>query len=107
VTVAGQFGKFTKLASGHFETHCSDSSVELGFLAGLAKKRGAPAEFLEKVRAANTAREVFFMLKDAGYCGVLDDVCALVRKNAAAITGKGIRLRAILVGYSGEIVSAC
>lgn len=107
VTVAGQFGKFTKLASGHFETHCSDSSVELGFLAGLARRHGAPTEFINKVTAANTAREVFFMLKDAGYDGVLRDVCRLVRENASAITGKGIRLRAILVGYSGEIVSAC
>ena len=107
VTVAGQFGKFTKLASGHFETHCSDSSVELGFLASLARRHGAPAEFINKVTAANTAREVFFMLKDFGYDGVLRDVCRLVRDNAAAITGEGIRLRAILVGYSGEIVTAC
>jgi len=107
VTVAGQFGKFTKLASGHFETHCADSSVELGFLAGLALRHGAPPEFTERIKAANTAREVFFMLKDAGLDGVLRDVCRLVRDNAAAITGKGIRLRAILVGYSGEIVSAC
>lgn len=107
VTVAGQFGKFTKLASGHFETHCSDSSVEIGFLADLALRHGAPAEFTDRVRAANTAREVFFMLKDAGYEGVLRDVCRMVRDNASAIIGKGIRLRAILVGYSGEIVSAC
>ena len=107
ITVAGQFGKFTKLASGHFETHCADSSVELGFLAGLARRHGAPTEFIDKVIAANTAREVFFMLKEAGYDGVLRDVCRKVRENATAITVEGIRLRAILVGYSGEIVSAC
>ncbi len=33
VTVAGQFGKFTKLAAGHFETHCADSSIDLAALA--------------------------------------------------------------------------
>ena len=47
------------------------------------------------------------MLKDSGLDGVLRDVCRLVRDNAAAIAGEGIRLRAILVGYSGEIVTAC
>ncbi|MFQ5736685.1 MAG: cobalt-precorrin-5B (C(1))-methyltransferase [Thermodesulfobacteriota bacterium] len=107
VTVAGQFGKFTKLAAGHFETHCSDSSVGFDFLSGLARRHGAPGALVQRVLGANTAREVFFMLKEAGLSGVLRDVCRKVRANSAAIAGDGIEVRAVLVGYEGEIVAAC
>lgn len=105
VTVAGQFGKFTKLAAGRFETHCEDASVEFGFLSKLCKKAGAPPEFLEKVSKANTAREVFFMLKEKGLQKVFDDIVKLVRKNSSAIAGKGIKVRAFLVGYNNGIAA--
>ncbi len=111
VTVAGQFGKFTKLASGHFETHCDDSSVELGFLADLARSQGAPAKFQRRVREANTAREVFFMLRDAGMEGVLEKICRMVSVNAAGVArpgkGRGVKVRAVLVGYDREVVCTC
>ncbi len=107
VTVAGQFGKFTKLASGHFETHCEDSSVEFEFLSGLARRHGAGKDLIERVLKANTAREVFFMLRDAGLDGVLRDVCRKVRDNSQNIIGQGVKVRAMLVGYENEIVSAC
>lgn len=107
VTVAGQFGKFTKLAAGHFETHCADSSVEFNFLAGLCERRGAPKKFIEKVLSANTAREVFFLLKEAGLTEVFGDVCRAVRSNSRRIIGDAVKVRAILVGYDNEMVSSC
>src|SRR5574337_1355319 len=81
ITIAGQFGKFTKLASDHFETHCEDSSVEFGFLAGLCKRSGAGEGLIKRVEAANTAREVFYLLKDNGLPGILKKVCRMVKKN--------------------------
>src|SRR3990172_3347581 len=104
VVVAGQFGKFTKLASGHFETHCSDSSVELGFLSELCKKAGAPKKISDSAAAANTAREVFFILKDNRLEAVIKEVCRLVKMNSQKLSGKK-ELRAILVGYGGEIAA--
>lgn len=104
VVIAGQFGKFTKLASGHFETHCSDSSVELGFLSELCSKAGAPKKICGNVAAANTAREVFFILRENGLEAVIKEVCRLVKVNSRKISGKK-ELRAILVGYGGEIAS--
>ncbi|MEE9615081.1 MAG: cobalt-precorrin-5B (C(1))-methyltransferase CbiD [Thermodesulfobacteriota bacterium] len=104
VTVAGQFGKFTKLASGYFQTHCSRSSVELGFLAGVADKRGVSKIMQRKILKANTAREVFFFLREKGLDTVIRDVCGLVGKNAGALAGGGIKVRAMLVGYDGKIV---
>ena len=76
VSVAGQFGKFTKLASGHFKTHCTDSSVELAVLADIAGDKGAGDGLTKKIQNANTAREVFFLLKEAGLDKAVEEVCA-------------------------------
>lgn len=107
ITIAGQFGKFTKLASNHFETHCEDSSVEFGFLAGLCKKYGADEGLIKRVEAANTAREVFYLLKDNGLPGILKKVCRMVKKNASSLLKSQCKVRAILVGYDNDIVCVC
>lgn len=104
VIVAGQFGKFTKLAAGHFETHCDDSSVELDFLAKLCTECGASADIIKKVLGANTAREVFFLLKERGLVRVFEEIASRVRANSLAIVGAGKSVSAILVGYSNDIV---
>ncbi|MBI5892679.1 MAG: cobalt-precorrin-5B (C(1))-methyltransferase [Deltaproteobacteria bacterium] len=101
ITIAGQFGKFSKLAAGHFETHCSDSSVELEFLAGLAKKAGAKKNIIEDIKNANTARQVFFILKENGLEKVFKMVCEKVKENSSKIAD--IKIGCILVGYEGEV----
>ncbi|MEE9542280.1 MAG: cobalt-precorrin-5B (C(1))-methyltransferase CbiD, partial [Thermodesulfobacteriota bacterium] len=98
VSVVGQFGKFTKLASGHFKTHCTESSVELGFLADLAEENGAKGAIIKKIIGANTAREVFLLLKEKGFDKVIAAACALVRRNSLEFFPKGIKVRSILVG---------
>lgn len=108
ITIAGQFGKFTKLASNHFETHCADSTVELGFLADLAVEAGADDALAKRIRGANTAREVFFILREEGLESVFGRVAELVRANAIerlkAAGRLDLEVSAVLVGYSGEIV---
>lgn len=105
VTVAAQFGKMTKLAAGHFETHCSESSVEFEFIAGVCRKSGinCPDGFIDEILSANTARQVFFMLKKTGYKAVLEAVCSRARANAGRIIGGSILVRCILAGYNNEI----
>ncbi len=104
ITIAGQFGKFTKLASGHFETHCEDSSVEFGFLAGLCERYGSGEEVVKRVKRANTAREVFYLLKAFRLEGILKEVCGMVKRNSSALINKAFKVRAILVGYDNEVV---
>ncbi len=105
--IAGQFAKFSKLAAGHFETHCADAGVELDFLASLCKKKGAGAHIVKKVIEANTAREVFFILQDARHEAVFKAVCQRVKRNAARITGNNLSLECILAGYNNDIVCVC
>ncbi|MEK6539202.1 MAG: cobalt-precorrin-5B (C(1))-methyltransferase CbiD, partial [Deltaproteobacteria bacterium] len=102
VTIVGQFGKFSKLAAGHFETHCSDSSIELKFLANLAKDADANKDIIESIRNANTARQVFFILKEQGLEKVFRMVCKRVKENSAEIAG--IDMGCMLVGYNEEVV---
>ena len=102
IIIVGQFGKFSKLAAGHFETHCSDSGIELKFLANLAKDADANKDIIESIRNANTARQVFFILKEQGLEKVLRMVCKRVKENSAEIAG--IDMGCMLVGYNEEVV---
>lgn len=103
VVIAGQFGKFSKLGAGHFETHCTEASVDLGFIAGLLRGSGIKGKTAEDIENANTARQVFFMLKDSGLERIFKTVCKKVEENARRITGKGLKINAMLVGYAFDI----
>ncbi|MBI5048413.1 MAG: cobalamin biosynthesis protein CbiD [Deltaproteobacteria bacterium] len=104
ITIVAQFGKFSKLAAGHFETHCSDSSIELEFLANLAREAGAGRDIIESIKNANTARQVFFMLKEQGLESVYKTVCNKVKKNAGEIIEGKIEIGCMLIGYNNEVV---
>ncbi|MFQ5465244.1 MAG: cobalt-precorrin-5B (C(1))-methyltransferase [Thermodesulfobacteriota bacterium] len=106
VTIAGQFGKFTKLAAGHFSTHCTDSSVELAFIAGLAEEAGGGPSLAAAIRAANTARGAFFIIRDSGLDALFGRVAEMVGSNARKRVGGRLAIRAVLVGYDGEVVAA-
>ncbi len=103
VVVAGQFGKFTKLARGRFETHCSDAAVEMAFIAAIARSKNLPVKIIKRIEGANTAREVFIMLKKENRVEIIDAICDLVKKNSVRFIGKKEELRVFLVGYNGKI----
>lgn len=107
IIVAGQFGKFTKLAAGHFETHCSDAEVELGFIAKISKDLGVKESFAGKIKGANTAREAFFILKKERFNKVFRALCQRARDNARAFVRPGLMVSAVLVGYDNDIISTC
>ncbi len=107
ILVAGQFGKFTKLASGWSDTHCSRSSVDKEFIAEVARGNGVDDKVVEKIAGANTAREIFFILKDIGDTLVFKAITAKVAKNCAEMTGTHKAVRALLVGYDADVVCIC
>ncbi|MBI5237739.1 MAG: cobalt-precorrin-5B (C(1))-methyltransferase [Deltaproteobacteria bacterium] len=104
IYIAGQFGKFTKLAAGHFETHCADSSVELETIAHVCQGLNISDAVLTAVIGANTARQAFFILKDAGLKIALNSIAKKVRDNAKALA-KGISVKAVLVDYDGGVIT--
>lgn len=107
IIVSGQFGKFSKLAGGHFETHCSDSSVDVALLGEFCASRKVSADIVDKIRRANTAREVYFILKNAGHAEILKALCAEVKKNAVKTVANRVKITALLVGYENDVVCLC
>ena len=66
ITIAGGFGKMTKLAQGALDLHSSRSEVDLAFLAGLAEEAGGDETLSAAIRGANTAAEALALAKSAG-----------------------------------------
>lgn len=109
LTIAGQFGKFTKIASGEFETNVRDSTLELKTLADMANNEIVS----EKMLNGNTARHAFYILKEEGMDEVIRNVCRKVCENSYNYLNVGaglksapmeIEIRCLLVGYEGEVV---
>ena len=57
LTIAGGFGKISKLAAGHLDLHSKKSSIDFAFLALLAKTLGADQALLANIKQANTSIE--------------------------------------------------
>jgi len=122
ITIAGQFGKFTKIATGEFETNVRDSTLELKTLADIVSSVGAgfkPAptiqEIADKILNGNTARHAFSILNENGMGEVIKDVCRKVCENSCNYlnveaglkpASTKVEIHCMLVGYEGEVVFA-
>jgi cobalt-precorrin-5B (C1)-methyltransferase len=99
VTVAGGFGKITKLAQGALDLHSGRSQVDFHWLAGLM-----PEHVRDQTRRANTAQEVEELARSIGF-----DLGKRVAKAALGTvreTLKGAPLDAdvLIVGRDGKII---
>lgn len=64
LTLAGGFGKFTKLAQGSLDLHSGRSQVNLNWLADQAESIGLSKNDVEKIKRANTALEALQIAGD-------------------------------------------
>lgn len=99
LTLAGGFGKLTKLAQGALDLHSSRSQVDFAFLGTLAEKIGAdPAA----VAQANTAAHA---LEIAGHALAVP-VAAKARDVAAGALGTtDVRVDVMIVGRDGSVLA--
>src|SRR3990172_6343565 len=119
VTIAGQFGKFTKIASGEFETNVRDSTLELNTLSDIILQSLSSHQIdptraetvAQMVESANTARQAYSIIRDEGMEEMIEVVCRKVCENSYnyLIVGAGfkpaptqIEVKCLLVGYEGE-----
>ena len=84
LTVAGGFGKISKLAAGHQDLHSRHSSVDLALLAVEAAALGADAGLQDAIRTANTSQQAL-ALAQAARLPLGNRICALARAQARAI----------------------
>jgi cobalt-precorrin-5B (C1)-methyltransferase len=101
VTIAGGFGKLTKLAAGHLDLHSSRSSVDVGQLADLLAELDAPPTLIERARAARSAGEVLEMTSGTGL-NLPDLVAQRARSTALAALAGGIALDVVIFDRQGR-----
>lgn len=81
VTIAGGFGKLSKLADGHLDLHSKRSQVSPGFLASLAADAGADGDLRGAIEAADSAGRILEIVREAGF-PLVNAVAARARKVA-------------------------
>ncbi len=104
LTLAGGFAKFVKLAQGALDLHSGRSQVDFAALAAILSKAGAPADLLEKVPSANTAKEVLDLASAHGI-----DLGGIVAREAKAAVKAVLRqapidFEVLVIDRKGKIV---
>jgi cobalt-precorrin-5B (C1)-methyltransferase len=103
----GMAGKLTKLAAGVLMTHYTRSRVDLSLLAELTAAAGGPADLVERVRAANTARHAYELWRAAGLTRAGELLCERVAGNLTRFTDGVVTAQVVLVDFDSlEVVAA-
>ena len=106
LTIAGGFGKISKLADGHMDLHSARSSVDRTGLIRRLAALGAPVATLAEARAAGSAAAILEIATEAGL--PLADAVAAEARAAAAAALAGARLQpqvdVLIVDRTGCIV---
>ena len=103
LTLAGGFGKISKLAAGHLDLHSRNSSVDLALLAVEAAALGADATLQEAMRAANTSQQALALAQAAGL-PLGNRICALARDQARAILPPEVAVEVWATDRAGQPV---
>ncbi|MHA3979497.1 cobalt-precorrin-5B (C(1))-methyltransferase [Halovulum sp. GXIMD14794] len=99
ITIAGGFGKLTKLAQGALDLHSGRSQVDFVRLAQTASQIGADAE---AIAAANTAQQALEIAGPALAEAIAGNAQARARE---ALRGADTRLGVLIVDRHGRIVA--
>ena len=107
LSLAGGFGKFSKLAAGHLDLHSRHSSIDLAWLAEQAGTLGADTRLQSAIRAANTSLNALDLARQAGL-PLGDWICRLARAKALAVVDGKVAIevwaldrQGIPVGHAG------
>jgi cobalt-precorrin-5B (C1)-methyltransferase len=101
VEIVGMIGKLSKMADGKMQTHAAGSEVNMALLANLAAEIGAPADLCQRILAANTARHVLEMCKEAGVTGLTAIICQKVVEHTQRHGGGAVPIEAFLIDFNG------
>jgi cobalt-precorrin-5B (C1)-methyltransferase len=104
VTVAGGFGKITKMAQGAMDLHSGRSQVDFDWLAARAAALGGGEGAAEQVRRANTAMEAETVARALGL--PLAEAVARSAREAglAMLRGAGVALDIVVVDRTGQVI---
>jgi cobalt-precorrin-5B (C1)-methyltransferase len=105
VTIAGGFGKLTKLGQGLLDLHSRSGAVDLAWLVERLHEAGAPAEVQARAALARSANEMLALTEEAGMELAPYVARAAWRTAAAALSGAPVMLETVIVGRDGRILA--
>jgi cobalt-precorrin-5B (C1)-methyltransferase len=103
LTLAGGFGKISKLAEGALDLHSGRSQVSLDGLAAGAAELGGDAATVAAIRRANTAMEALEVARGAGLA-LGDWVAAKARTVAETEVDAQVEVELLIIDRAGETV---
>lgn len=110
LSLAGGFGKISKLAAGHLDLHSRSSGIDLGLLAEQAGLLGADKELQAAIRAANTSQGALQLARQADL-PLGDRICQRAREQALRIVPEQVSVevwatdrQGNTVGYAGPLL---
>jgi len=104
VTIAGGFGKLTKLAQGYLDLHSGRSQVSFDWLAQAVRHLGGSAGLQDQAHQANTALEVL-TLAQTHNLPLAQFVAERARTAAlATLRGAPVEVEVIVIDRHGEII---
>jgi cobalt-precorrin-5B (C1)-methyltransferase len=103
LSLAGGFGKVSKLAAGHLDLHSRQSSIDFAMLAAEAKAMGADATVQTEIRQANTSLDALILAQAAGFA-LGDRICRLARERAMGVVPPGVAVEVWAVDRQGAPV---
>jgi cobalt-precorrin-5B (C1)-methyltransferase len=92
------------MAAGKLQTHVAGSEVDVGFLAELAIACGATEQLATQIRAANTARHVLELCREAGVVAITSEICERVAGHLGRHAGAGVAVEVYLVDFGGALL---
>jgi len=103
LTIAGGFGKLTKLAGGAMDLHSDRSAIDFGDLSQRLAGLGADEDNTRRAASANTALDVL-RLAEGLDLPIADNIAAGAREVALATLSGGTEVEVIVIDRDGRIV---
>ena len=103
LTIAGGFGKLSKLAAGHMDLHSKRSQIDTGFLARLAEQTGAGADTTKAIAAETSAGTALQRAQMDGIA-IGDAVAAAARSECLKLAEDAFDVEILVYDRLGEAV---
>jgi Cobalamin biosynthesis protein CbiD len=93
------------MATGVKQTHVKGSKVNMDFLSELAKQCKAEENIIQKIKNANTARNVQEIILEHNVVGFFDLICSEVYKQMRSHSENNIPIEIILFNFDGNVLA--
>jgi len=105
LTLAGGFGKLSKLADGHLDLHSGQSQVDVARLADRLAAVGADENIVAAARQAPSAGAVMALARESGVAAELAGAVATgAREVARAVLAGASDVEIVVIDRDGAIV---